>query len=66
VATINDLLKRGIIPISWLAFSLNLNSIKKIWNWIKDWIEREYGEQKWTHLKLRKAIKATWDTITVN
>ena len=66
MATINDLLERGIIPIFWPAFSPDLNPIKKIQNWIKDWIKREYGEQKWTYSELRKAIKAAWDTITVN
>lgn len=36
VAIINDLLEHGIIPIFWPTFSLDLNPIKKIWNW--NWI----------------------------
>lgn len=64
-AIITDLSERGIIPISWPALSPDLNPIEKIWNWMNDWIEREYGERIWTHLRLREAVKAAWDAITI-
>ncbi len=63
--TITELLERRIIPIFWPAFSPDLNPIEKIWNWMKDWIEREYGEQNWTDTKLRDAVRAAWDAITI-
>jgi hypothetical protein len=62
--TVIELLERGIIPISWPAYSPDLNPIEKIWNWMKDWIEREYGERNWTYTKLRDAVRAAWDAIT--
>ena len=64
-ATMDDLLERGIIPISWPAFSPDLNPIEKIWNWMKDWIEREYGERTWTYDQLRKVVREAWDAITI-
>ena len=51
-ATISNLLERGIIFIFQPAFSPNLNPIEKVWNQMKDWIKRQYREQKWTYNEL--------------
>ena len=42
--TIHDLAKCGIYPISWPAFSPNLNPIEMVQNWMKDWIQECYPE----------------------
>jgi len=64
-ATTHELLERGIIAIHWPAFSPDLNPIETVWNWMKDWIEREYGERKWTYNELREAVIQAWNAITI-
>lgn len=63
--TIIELLERGITAIFWPAYSLDLNPIEKIWNWMKNWIEHEYGERKWAYDELREAVRAAWDAIII-
>jgi transposase len=43
--TIKDLEERGIICICWPAFSPDLNPIKMVWNWMKDWIQEQYDDR---------------------
>ena len=45
VATIiKELIKWGVIMIIWLSYLPDLNLIKTVWNWIKDYIENKYGD----------------------
>jgi len=62
---IKELAERGIIAIFWPAFSPDFNPIKTIWNWMKDYIKRVYGDAKLSYDQLRKAIREAWDSITV-
>jgi ketohexokinase/beta-glucosidase len=44
-----DLKERGITPLFWPAFSLDLNPIETVWNWMKDYIEAKYPEEDCTY-----------------
>ena len=57
--TIHELSERGIYPISWPAFSPDLNPIEMVWNWMKDWIQEHYSEEQ--HLSydaLQEVVRA--------
>ena len=43
-STKEKLLERGIYTIFWPAYSPDLNLIKTIWNWIKDYIKLKYRD----------------------
>ena len=40
--TIEELHDCGIFPIDWPPYSPDLNLIKQLWDWIKDWIGDRY------------------------
>jgi transposase len=42
--TLQELSERGIYPIFWPAYSPDLNLIKTVWNWIKDYIKNKWGD----------------------
>lgn len=51
-AMIKELIKWGVITIIWPLYLLNLNPIKTVWNWIKDYIENKYGDVQYSYNKL--------------
>ena len=62
--TIRELAERGITVIFWPAYSPDLNPIKTVWNWMKDYIERVYGDVQLSYDRLREAVREAWDSIT--
>lgn len=61
--TRNDLKERGVTLIFWPAFSPDLNPIETVWNLMKDYIQRVYGDKKLSYDQLRKAVREAWDSI---
>jgi ketohexokinase/beta-glucosidase len=62
--TIKELHERGIYPISWPAFSPDLNPIETLWNWMKDWIQERYPEDDdLSYDDLRSVVRASWDAV---
>jgi transposase len=61
--TIEDLRERGIHYVKWPSFSPDLNPIKKVWNWMKDWIQDRYDDTLMRWDELREAVKAAWDAL---
>ena len=62
--TIAELHSRQIFPISWPSFSPDLNPIEMVWNWMKDWIQDKYPEDKeLSYDQLRQLVRAAWDDI---
>ena len=61
--TIADLIKRGITKINWPPFSLDLNPIETVWNWIKEWIWNHYPYNFMLYDQLRKAILEAWEAV---
>lgn len=51
-----ELQQRGIQMMEWPPCSPDLNPIETVWDWMKDWIEEQYGEKKLTYDQLRKAV----------
>ena len=64
-ATIDEFRERGIEPIYWPPYSLDLNPIEVLWGWMKDYIEVKWGvNAKLLYDQLREAVREAWDTIT--
>jgi DDE superfamily endonuclease len=61
--TIDDLYKRGINCIHWPLYSPDLNPIKTVWNWMKDWIQERYKDNLRAYDELRAAILAAWEAV---
>jgi transposase len=54
----------GIIPIFWPPFSPDLNPIEKIWDRLKEIIEKNDPEIHKNYNRLRAAVIEAWETIT--
>jgi hypothetical protein len=39
LSTLEDLAERGIHKEDWLLFSLDLNPIETVWNWMKGYVQ---------------------------
>ncbi len=64
---IEDLAERGIKPIDWLAFSLDLNLIETCWNWMKDYIEDRWGwDTNPGYNQLREYVMEAWEALPVD
>jgi transposase len=62
--TIAVLHERSIYPISWPAFSPDLNPIGMVWNWMKDWIQESYPhDRQLSYDALREIVQALWDAV---
>jgi transposase len=56
--------KRGALSaFRWPAFSPDLNPIKMVWNWMKDWIQEHYDDRLRGYDELREAIIAAWNAV---
>jgi hypothetical protein len=53
----------SISPISWPAYSPDLNPIETVWNRMKDYIMRKYPDYHSSYDRLRTAVKEAWDVI---
>ena len=45
-----------VVMMKWPAFSPDLDPIEEVWNWMKDYIERKYGDQHFPLSKLRRVV----------
>lgn len=62
--TTQELHERHIFPISWPPISPDLNPIEMVWNWMKDWIQDKYPDDKQLSPdKLRSVVRAASDAI---
>ena len=63
--TMRNLRRRGISSIEWPPYSLDLNIIEHVWNWMKNWIQQHYWEVRYDPSKvplplLRQIIWEAW------
>ncbi len=61
--TQNELKERDIHPIFWPPYSPDLNPIESIWDWMKDYLQRNYGNPKMNYKKLRNAVQEAWNEV---
>jgi hypothetical protein len=64
IDTAAELQERGIIPIFWPAYSPDLNPIETVWCWMKDYIEKVYGDVQLPYERLRIVVREAWEAIT--
>lgn len=64
VDTQAELAERGIFPIFWPVFSLDLNPIEQVWIMMKDYIEINYPEEDCSYEELRRQVYEAWHSIT--
>ena len=57
------MIKRGIVKINWPPFSPDLNPIKTVWNWIKEWIWNHYPYDFMSYDQLREAVLEAWEAV---
>ena len=60
--TTEELKERNIPLLSHPPFSPDLNPIENVWNWMKDYIEKNFPE-KMSYDNLRKAVKEAWEAV---
>ena len=67
-STIEALREVGITPISWPPYSPDLNSIKSLWNLLKNYIQVNSpeinGVRQVRSATLKILIEAAWDSIS--
>ena len=56
---------KEMLRLSFGQSSSDLNLVKNVWNWMKDFLEVCYSEKDCTYDQLRQAVKKAWDSITV-
>jgi transposase len=62
--TSRELATRGIPTIKWPPYSPDLNPIETCWNWMKDYIEDNYGDiNKPSYDTMRGWVKEAWEAI---
>ena len=47
--------------MEWLALSPDLNPIEYRWNWMKDYLQAKYGDQKFTQRQLHEKVQEAWE-----
>ena len=63
--TQREIKRRGMPIIFTPPYSPDLNLIKKIWDWMKDYIENTFPERM-TYAQLKRAVQEAWDSITTD
>lgn len=61
--TQNELKERDIHPIFWPPYSPDLNPIESIWDWMKDYLQRNYGNPKMNYKQLRNSVQEAWNEV---
>jgi hypothetical protein len=63
-ATLAFMASRGLVPIFWPPFSLDLSPIESMWNRMKDILEQLDPQVHRNSQRLKDAVWRAWDTIT--